>query len=115
MDIADIYVHDGTLHRVIEDPGEARLTMEVELPVLERDEELEHRLLVFEDVYGYQVVEGCISGCPTLLGLSVVGQEGRWTRVRLDTTVGYREILCGSVEVREVEPDGAGNSHRAGQ
>jgi hypothetical protein len=115
MDISGIYVHDGTLHRVIEEPEEARLTMEVELPVLERDEELEPRLLVFGDVYGYQVVEGCMSGCPTLLDLSIVGQEGRWTRIRLDTTVGYREILCSSVEVRDVEQDGAGNSHRAGQ
>lgn len=115
MDISAIYVHDGKLLRVIEDPEQSRLTMEVELPIIERDEDLEPRVLVFEDVYGYQVVEGYISGCPTLLGLSVTGQEGRWTRLRLDTTVGYREILCGSVEVREVEPDGAGNSHRAGQ
>lgn len=99
MDISGIYVHGGILHRVIEEPQQARLTMEVELPVLERDEQLEPRLLVFEDVYGYQVVEGCINGYPTLLDLGVVGQEGRWTRVRLDTTVGYREILCGSVRV----------------
>src|SRR6266436_9450820 len=114
MDICSIYVHDGTLLRVIEDPAQSRLTMEVELPVLERDEQLEPRVLVFEDVYGYQVVEGCINGCPTLLDLSVVGQEGRWTRLRLDTTVGYREILCGSVRVFErenkVEPDAAPNS-----
>jgi len=106
MDISGIYVHDGILHRVIEEPEQARLTMEVELPVLERDEQLEARLLVFEDVYGYQVVEGCINGCPTLLDLGVVGHESRWTRVRLDTTAGYREILCGSVRVIKVKQTG---------
>jgi hypothetical protein len=105
MNISDIYVHDGTLHRVTEEPEQARLTMEVELPILERDEVLEPRLLVFEDVYGYEVVEGCINGCPSLLDLRVVGQEGRWARVRLETTVGYREILCGSVRVIKVEQD----------
>jgi hypothetical protein len=73
--------------------------MHVELPILERNEQLEPRLLVFEDVYGYQVMEGYIDGCPTLLDFSVVGKEQGWTRVRLDTTVGYREILCRSVKV----------------
>jgi hypothetical protein len=113
MDISAIYVHDGTLIRVVEDPVQSRLTMEVELPIVEQGEQLEPRVLVFEDVYGYQVVEGCINGCPTLLDLSVVGQEGRWTRLRLDTTVGYREILCASVRVCThkdmVEPDGPAN------
>lgn len=113
MDISSVYVHDGILHRVIEDPKEARLTMEVELPVLERSEDLESRLLVFEDVYGYHVMEGCMNGCPTLLDVNVVGQEGRWTRVRLDTTCGYREILCGSVEVRSIQLNAPSERHQA--
>ncbi|HSU57330.1 MAG TPA: hypothetical protein VLT36_25030 [Candidatus Dormibacteraeota bacterium] len=99
MDISAIYVHDGTLLRVTEDPANSRVTMDVELPALERNEQLKPRLLVFDDVYGYEVHEGCINGCPTLLDLSVVGQEGRWTRIRLDTTVGHREILCAAVRV----------------
>ena len=116
MDVSSIYVQDGTLIRVVEEPGQARLTMEVELPILPQEERLEPRLLVFEDVYGYQVAEGCINGCPTLLDLSVVGQEGRWTRVRLDTTVGHREILCASVRVCEkAEPGAAPNGGPATQ
>src|SRR5438445_13364685 len=74
MDLSGIYVHDGKLLRVIEEPEHSRLTMHVELPVLERGERLEPRLLVFEDVYGYQVVEGYINGCTTMLDLSVVGK-----------------------------------------
>ena len=89
MDISTIYVHDGKVLQVIEDPEESRLTMHVELPGVEREEQLEARLLVFEHVCGYRVVESCINGRPTFLDLIVVGQEGRWTRVRLDTTVGY--------------------------
>lgn len=77
------------------------MTLHVELPILERDEQLEPRLLVFDDVYGYRVAEGCINGCPTLLNFTVVGTEGKWSRVRLDTTVGYREILWGSIRVLE--------------
>ena len=119
MDISAIYVHDGTLLRVIEDPAQSRLTMEVELPIIERGEQLEPRVLVFEDVYGYQVAEGYINGCPTLLDLSVVRQEGRWTRLRLDTTVGHREILCASVRVCKhedmVEPAAAPNSRQPWQ
>jgi hypothetical protein len=99
MEIPNIYVHDGKIIRVIEEPEQARLTMVVSLPILEHDEQLESRLLIFEDVYGYHVVEGCINGCPTLLNFNVIGQEERWSRVRLDTNVGYREILCRSVRV----------------
>ena len=119
MDVSSIYVHDGTLNRVVEEPERARLTMEAELPVLPQEERLEPRLLVFEGVYGYQVAEGCINGCPTLLNLTVVGQEGRRTRIHLDTTVGYREILCVSVRVCErlgiAEPCAPPNSGPATQ
>lgn len=101
MEIPNIYVHDGTLLRVTEEPAQARITMHVELPMLEHNEQLEPRILIFEDVYGYNVVEGCMNGCPTLLDFTIVGTEGRRSRVRLDTTVGYREILCRSVRVLE--------------
>lgn len=106
MDIPDIYVHDGTIFSVVEEPEHARITMQVELPNLERDEELERRTLVFEDVYGYQVMEGLMNGPITLLDFSVVGQESRWSRVRLDTGNGYREILCSSVRVLENDTKG---------
>jgi hypothetical protein len=105
VDTSTIYVHDGRLLRVIEEPDRATLTLEVELPAPERIELCEQfeqlipRLIVFEGVCGYQVIEECKNGCPTLLGISVVGQEGRWSRVRLDTTVGHREILCAAVRL----------------
>ncbi|HTJ00533.1 MAG TPA: hypothetical protein VL527_16755 [Dongiaceae bacterium] len=103
--IPDIYVHDGTLFRVLEEPEHARITMDVELPILEREEQLEPRVLVFEDVCGYRVSEGCLKGCPTLLDFKVVGTEGRRSWVRLDTNCGFREILCGAVQM--LKPDAA--------
>lgn len=110
MDLSAIYVHDGRLLRVIEEPDRATLTMEVELPapdrieLCEQFEQLVPRLIVFDDVYAYQVSEGFMNGCPTLLDISVVGQEGRWSRVRLDTTVGHREILCAAVRIVDRVP-----------
>jgi hypothetical protein len=101
MDISNIYVHDGRLLRVIEEPKFSRLTMDVELPTNEWSEELVPRQIIFEDVYGYKVLEGFMNSSPTLLDLNVIGQEERWNRVRLDTNVGYREILCSSVKVIE--------------
>jgi hypothetical protein len=102
MEIPNIYVHDGTIFRVIEEPEHARITMEVELPNLDyEDERLEPRLLIFDDVYGYHVKEGCMNGYPTLLDFNVLGKEDHWARIRLDTTFGYREILCKSVKVLE--------------
>jgi hypothetical protein len=103
MEIADIYIHDGILLRVTEEPEHARITMHVALPKLELDEALVPRLLVFEDVYSYQVVEGGFNGCPTLLGFNIVGKEAGGSRVRLETTVGFREIVCGSVSELKYE------------
>jgi hypothetical protein len=107
MDISDIYVHDGRLLRVIEDAQKETVTMEVLLPADPMSDELVPRLLVFEDVYGYQIFEGRVDGCPVILDLSVVeklGNLGKWSRVRLDTNHGYRELCCISVRVCDHEP-----------
>ena len=104
MAVSPIYVHDGKLLRVIEDNRHSRLMMEVELPILDRGEELEARQLVFEDVRHYHIAEGAIEGPPTLLDMTIVGQEGRHTKVRLDTTAGYREFLCSAVRVEPAAP-----------
>jgi len=56
MEISDIYVHDAQLHRVIEDIERKTVTFEVELPIVERNEEQQPRLLVFVSA-GMKVVE----------------------------------------------------------
>lgn len=101
MEISDIYVHDGKLLRVVEDAEQEKIKMAVLLPASPMSEELVPRLLVFDDVYGYQIFEGRVAGCPVILGLSVVEAAGRWSRVRLDTNHGYRELYCTSVRVCE--------------
>ncbi|HEX8522440.1 MAG TPA: hypothetical protein VF669_09300 [Tepidisphaeraceae bacterium] len=97
----DIYVHDARLLRVIEDAATDTLTMEVDLPQDEWSDELVPRVLVFADAYAYQVYEGPFLGCPAILDMTVVGQSGEWSRVRLNTSAGYRELYCKSVRVAD--------------
>ena len=107
VDVANIYVHDGKLLRIIEDPQKETVTMDVLLPIDPMSADLVPRLLVFEGVYGYQIFEGPVVGCPTILDLSVVeklGGLGLSSRVRLDTTHGYRELCCTAVKVCHHEP-----------
>ena len=99
MDISNIYVHDGRLLRVIEDTERDTLTMEVELPASPESEELVPRLLVFEDVHGYQIFDGPFDGIPAILDMQIVGEQGRWRQVRIDTNAGHRELYCTSVRV----------------
>ena len=101
VDVSDIYVHDGKLLRVIEDTGCETLTMEVLLPADPKSDALVPRLLIFEGVYGYQIFEGRVAGCPVIIDLSVVEQAGRWSRVRIDTNHGYRELYCTAVRLCE--------------
>jgi hypothetical protein len=107
VDVSGIYVHDGKLLRVIEDAQKETVTMDVLLPASPASDDLVPLLLIFEDVYGYQIFEGRVDGCPTILDLSVVeklGTLGKWSRVRLDTNHGYRELCCTSVRVCGHEP-----------
>jgi hypothetical protein len=99
MEISDIYVHDARLHRVIEDIEAGIVTMEVELPILERGEELEPRLLVFDGAYNYQVFEQPWHGLVTILDMHIVGEDGRRHHVRIETNAGYRELFCTEVRV----------------
>jgi hypothetical protein len=102
VDVSNIYVHDGKLLRVVEDAEHETLTMDVLLPADPRSSELIPRRLIFYDVYGYQIFEGRVVGCPIILDLLVVEKLaglGKWSRVRLDTTHGYRELCCTSVRV----------------
>jgi hypothetical protein len=106
MDTSNIYVHDGRLLRVIEDTKLDTLTMEVELPARPDSDEVVPRRLIFDDAYSYQVFEGPFQGCPALLNMQVVGEQGRWHRVRIDTNAGYRELFCTGLRVLEYEPTG---------
>jgi len=103
MDISDIFVHDGKLLRVIEDVKQETVTMDVLLPASEWSSKLIPRLLVFSDVYGYQIFEGRVAGCPVILDLTVAESLGKSSRVRLDTNHGYRELCCTSVKVCDHE------------
>lgn len=101
MKISDIYVHDAQLHRVVEDIEADTLTMEVELPILERDEQQEPRLLVFDDAYNYQVFEQPWQRLVTILDMHIVGEQEGWHHVRIETNAGYRELFCTGVRVLE--------------
>ncbi len=106
MDLSNLHVHDGRLLRVTEDTEQCALTMEAMLPVSPMSDDLEPGCLVFEDIYGYQVFEGPISGPLTILDINVVGREGRWWLVRLETDAGHRQVFCRSVQVtrRKLDP-----------
>ena len=99
MDISSIHFHDTQILRVIEDAGANRLTMEVEYPVDWEHNVFEKRFLVFEDVHGYQTFDGPFQGCPTILAASIISTNGRWSRVRLETNAGIRELSCTAVRL----------------
>ncbi|MEZ5384583.1 MAG: hypothetical protein R3F13_03615 [Prosthecobacter sp.] len=104
MDISDIHFHDTKIHRVIEDAGAKTLTMEVTYPVDWEQNIFEKRLLIFEDVHHYQVVEWeLFGGEPTILRAEVVGTADKWSKLRLDTNAGFRMLNCVSVRLSEYE------------
>lgn len=97
MDLSGIHFHDTRILRVIEDPATDTLTMSVSYPVDWEQNRFEPRRLVFVDSHNYQVFEIPFAGCPAILDAEVISTDGRWSRVRLETNAGYREISCETV------------------
>jgi len=101
IDISDIHFHDTGILRVVEDTVAHTLIIDVEYPVNWEENKFEKRRLVFTDAYGYQVHEGPFVGSPTILGASVVGEDNGWTRIRLQTNAGFREVHCKAMDLME--------------
>ena len=99
MDFSAIHFHDTKILRVIEDCAVDTLTMEVMYPVDWEHNVFEKRLLVFDHVHACQSFDGPFHGCPTILDASIISTEGRWSRVRLETNAGRRELSCTAVRL----------------
>ena len=97
MNISDIHFHDTQILRVIEDTATDTLTMDVEYPTDWEHNRFERRVLTFSDANNYQVFEIPFSGPPTILAVEVISTADRWSRLRLETNAGYREVSCVSV------------------
>ncbi len=104
MEISEIYVHDARLRRVIEDVATHWIVMQVDLPILELNEELRPCFLVFEDTHHYQVFEQPFNGPLIILDMRVIGRNGQWQKVRLETNSGHRDLCCVSARVSMDNP-----------
>lgn len=99
MDISSIHFHDTRILRISEDCEADTVTMEVDYPVDWERDIFEKRSLVFDDANSYQVFEGPFQGCPTILETEIVSTKDRWSRLRLTTNAGYRELNCVGVRL----------------
>jgi len=97
VNISDIHFHDTQILRVIEDTVTDTLTMDVECPTDWEHNRFERRVLTFSDAHSYQVFEIPFCGPPTILAAEVISTADRWSRLRLRTNAGYREVSCVSV------------------
>jgi hypothetical protein len=101
MNISNIHFHDAQIIRVTEDCAVGTLTMEVDYPVDWERNVFERRFLVFEGVHAYQIFDGPFQGRPTILDASIIGEEGQWSKLRLETNAGRRELNCTAVRLIE--------------
>jgi hypothetical protein len=105
VNISDIHFHDTKILRVVEDPSTDTLTMEVMYPMDWQNDVFELRRLIFSDAYSYQVYEGPFLGCPTILDAEITSTVDRWNKIRLGTTAGFREVMCVSVALEDINQE----------
>jgi hypothetical protein len=99
FDFSGIHFHDCKIKRVVEDIQAHSLTMEVDYPVNWEKNEFANRSLVFDDAYNYQVFETPFEGFSTILDGLIVGEENGWGKIKLETNMGRRELICKAVRV----------------
>ena len=75
--------------------------MEIDYPVAWEENKFGRRRLIFLDIYNYQVHEQPFVGVPTILNVKIVGQENGWSKLRLETNAGFRELFCKVVDLIE--------------
>lgn len=91
--------HDTYILSVFEDTATDTISMFVDFPVNWHESIYEKKRLVFSNAFNYQVHEMPFSGSPEILEIEVMEQKESWTRFRLNTNAGYREVSCDSVEL----------------
>ncbi len=99
VDLSGIHFHDCKIMRAVEDIASHSLTMEVNYPVSWEANEFARERLVFDDCCNYQVFELPFEGFSPILSGEAIGQEGGWSKVRLETNMGRRELLCRGIRV----------------
>lgn len=99
VDLSGIHFHDCQIIRVVEDLASHSLAMGVDYPVHWDANEFARKQLVFDDCFNYQVFELPFDGFSTILSAETVADEGGWSRVRLETNMGRRELICRGVRI----------------
>jgi hypothetical protein len=101
MNFDQIYVHDGTLKSVIENPKDRKMTFLVDLPKDEWIDDLIPKRIIFHDVLNYSVHECPEHGERTILDLQIVGVSESRQKIRMETTSGYREWEASAFELQD--------------
>ena len=86
---------------MIEETESDTLILEVEYPVDWEENKFERRRLVFTDSFNYQVHEQPFAGAPTILSAKVMSEANGWSKLRLETNAGFREVFCKAVALME--------------
>ena len=97
MLLDDIHWHDALILSVRITPERDLVEMRLLLPEEARANTFSEQTVVFENAYGYKEFEGPFQGSPTILSVSVAGQNGRWSQLRIETNAGHREVFCTDV------------------
>ena len=68
-------------------------------PVDWKNDDYEKRTIVFSEVTNYEVREGLFVGSLSLLACNVLNEDGGRTRVRIETSAGYRQFEFSNVSM----------------
>lgn len=95
----EIHWHDSEIESVIETPAKDELVYNVQYPEDWSQNIFVAKAITFSGYHSHMVEEMPFEGNPTILAASVVGEEGGYTIIKLETNAGNRFVTAKSVQV----------------
>ena len=98
MNAAEIHWHDSALLTVVEAP-QSQLCFQLSYPVGWEQRRFSSKTIVFGGVHRYEIHEGSFEGQVFLLDATEEVIESGLRFIRIQTSCGYREITCHSLDL----------------
>lgn len=90
----EIHWHDSEIESVIEIPAKDELIYNIQYPENWDKNRLVPKAITFYGYHSHAIEEMPFQGNPTILGVSVVKEEGEFTTIKLETNAGNRYVTA---------------------
>ncbi len=97
--LSEIHWHDSEIESVIEIPAKDELIYNIRYPENWHQNLFVPKAVTFSGYHSHSIEEMPFEGNPTILAVKVVGEDGEFTTIKLETNAGNRYVTAKSLSI----------------